>query len=51
MAEESAVLGTLPTTGLLLIGMGPGTVAGMTIEALEAAKMASHRRHDAYTTP
>ena len=49
MAEESAVLGTLPDTGLLLIGMGPGTVAGMTLEALDAAKEASHRRYEAYT--
>ena len=49
MAEKSTVLGTLPDTGLLLIGMGPGTVAGMTLEALEAAKEASHRRYEAYT--
>ena len=40
---------TLPKTGLLLIGMGPGTVAGMTLEAIEAAKKASHRRYEAYT--
>ena len=49
MAEKSVVLRNLPTTGLLLVGMGPGTVAGMTLEALEAAKMASHRRYEAYT--
>ncbi len=48
MAEKSVVLGNLPATGLLLVGMGPGTVAGMTVEALEAAKMASHRRYEAY---
>jgi diphthine synthase len=49
MAEKSVVLGNLPAAGLLLVGMGPGTVAGMTVEALEAAKMASHRRYEAYT--
>jgi diphthine synthase len=49
MAEKMTVLENLPETGLLLIGMGPGTVAGMTIEAREAAKAASHRRYEAYT--
>ena len=49
MAEKTVILENLPETGLLLIGMGPGTVAGMTVEALEAAKMASHRRYEAYT--
>ena len=49
MAEDSVQLVTLPKTGLLLIGMGPGTVAGMTLEAIEAAKKATHRRYEAYT--
>ncbi len=49
MAEDSTQSRTLPETGLLLIGMGPGTVAGMTLEALEAAKKATHRRYEAYT--
>tara|TARA_B100000459_G_scaffold147291_1_gene116286 strand:- start:523 stop:1452 length:930 start_codon:yes stop_codon:yes gene_type:complete len=49
MAEESAPANTLPKTGLLLIGMGPGSVAGMTMEAIDAAKNADHRRYEAYT--
>ena len=34
MAEDLAQSRTLPDTGLLLIGMGLGTVAGMTMEAI-----------------
>ena len=49
MAEDTVVLPNLPETGLLLIGMGPGTVAGMTLEAVQAAKQATHRRYEAYT--
>ena len=49
MAEDTVVLPNLPETGLLLIGMGPGTVAGMTLEAVQAAKQAKHRRYEAYT--
>lgn len=49
MAEDSAQSRTLPDTGLLLIGMGLGTVGGMTIEAVDAAKKATHRRYEAYT--
>ena len=49
MAEKTVLLQNLPETGLLLVGMGPGTVAGMTVEAIEAAKTASHRRYEAYT--
>ena len=49
MAEDLAQSRTLPDTGLLLIGMGLGTVAGMTMEAIEAAKKATHRRYEAYT--
>lgn len=35
--------------GLVLIGMGPGGIAGMTLEAIEAAKTADYRRYEAYT--
>lgn len=49
MAEKMAVLENLPETGLLLIGMGPGTVAGMTIEAKRAAKKCDVLRYEAYT--
>ena len=49
MAEDTVVLENLPETGLLLIGMGPGTVAGMTLEAVQAASHATHRRYEAYT--
>ena len=34
---------------LILIGMGPGTVASMTTEAISAAKSADYRRYEAYT--
>jgi len=34
---------------LILIGMGPGTVASMTTEAISAAKSADCRRYEAYT--
>ena len=34
---------------LILIGMGPGTVASMTAEAISAAKSADFRRYEAYT--
>ncbi len=35
--------------GLVLIGMGPGGVAGMTRAAILAAKNANYRRYEAYT--
>ena len=35
--------------GLILIGMGPGGIAGMTRAAIDAAKNAGHRRYEAYT--
>lgn len=35
--------------GLTLIGMGLGTVEGMTVAAIEAATAADHRRYEAYT--
>jgi len=36
-------------SGLILIGMGPGTVGSMTTEAISAAKSADFRRYEAYT--
>ena len=39
----------LPNTGLMLIGMGPGRLSGMSLEALNAAKTADVRRYEAYT--
>ena len=36
-------------TGLMLIGMGPGTVGSMTNEAISVAKSADYRRYEAYT--
>ena len=35
--------------GLILIGMGPGGVSGMTVAAVNAAKSADYRRYEAYT--
>ena len=35
--------------GLVLIGMGPGGIGGMTRAAIQAAKNADHRRYEAYT--
>ena len=50
MAEDtSAESADSGTTGLVLIGMGPGGVSGMTLAAFEAAKSADHRRYEAYT--
>lgn len=49
MAEGFTTSERLPETGLLLVGMGPGSVAAMTQEALEAATSATHRRYEAYT--
>ena len=49
MAESSTTAQNLPSTGLLLIGMGPGSVGAMTLEAVEAATAATHRRYEAYT--
>tara|TARA_B100001250_G_scaffold408246_1_gene430302 strand:- start:23 stop:895 length:873 start_codon:yes stop_codon:yes gene_type:complete len=39
----------LPKSGLLLIGMGPGRIGSMTVEARNAAKSADFRRYEAYT--
>ncbi|MGB1679248.1 MAG: diphthine synthase [Poseidonia sp.] len=49
MAASSSSSPPLPATGLLLIGMGMGTVEGMTVEAKQAATAADHRRYEAYT--
>lgn len=39
----------LPKSGLMLIGMGPGRISSMTIEAKQAAIAADYRRYEAYT--
>lgn len=49
MAAEAGTEDNLPATGLVLVGLGMGTVAGMTLEAVEAAKSADHRWYEAYT--
>jgi len=49
MAAESSHAPVLPTTGLLLVGMGMGQLEGMTQEAMHAASAAHHRRYEAYT--
>ena len=49
MAAETSQAPGLPSTGLLLIGMGLGRLEGMTTEALQAAAAADHRRYEAYT--
>ena len=49
MAASSSFSNTLPSTGLLLVGMGMGTCQGMTVEAKMAATAADHRRYEAYT--
>jgi len=41
--------GELPKSGLLLVGMGPGRLGAMTVEAKNAAKSADYRRYEAYT--
>ena len=49
MAEGFTTTQNLPSTGLLLVGMGPGSVGAMTLEAVKAATAATHRRYEAYT--
>jgi diphthine synthase len=49
MAAETSQASDLPTTGLLLVGMGLGRLEGMTHEALQAGAAADHRRYEAYT--
>ena len=49
MTAEHSVTTPLPDTGLMLVGMGPGRLSGMSLEALNAAKTADVRRYEAYT--
>lgn len=49
MTAERTTTTPLPATGLLLIGMGPGRLSGMSLEAVEAAKAADVLRYEAYT--
>ena len=49
MTAEHTMATPLPNTGLMLIGMGPGRLSGMSLEALMAAKTADVRRYEAYT--
>ena len=49
MTAEHNIATNLPTAGLLLIGMGPGRLSAMSLEAVEAAKAADVRRYEAYT--
>lgn len=49
MTAEHTMATLLPNTGLMLIGMGPGRLSGMSLEALNAAKTADVRRYEAYT--
>jgi len=49
MTAEHTKAPLLPNTGLMLIGMGPGRLSGMSVEALHAAKAADVRRYEAYT--
>ena len=49
MTAEHTMTTPLPNTGLMLIGMGPGRLSGMSLEALKAAKTADVRRYEAYT--
>ena len=49
MTAKRTTTTPLPTTGLLLIGMGPGQLSAMSLEAVEAAKAADVRRYEAYT--
>ncbi len=46
MADDNA---NQKQSRLILIGMGPGTVASMTTEAISAAKFADYRHYEAYT--
>ena len=48
-AMPTGASGLSMAAGLVLIGMGPGGIAGMTRAAIQAAKNADHRRYEAYT--
>ena len=49
MAATDSNSTAFPEKGLLLVGMGMGSLDGMTVEAQRAAKAADHRRYEAYT--
>ncbi len=49
MAATDSESNAFPEKGLLLVGMGMGSLDGMTVEAQRAAKVADHRRYEAYT--
>ena len=49
MAATDSNSNAFPEKGLLLVGMGMGSLDGMTVEAQRAAKAADHRRYEAYT--
>jgi len=49
MAATDSESNAFPEKGLLLVGMGMGSLDGMTVEAQRAAKAADHRRYEAYT--
>ena len=49
MTAERTTTTPLPATGLVLIGMGPGRLSAMSLEAVEAAKAADARRYEADT--
>lgn len=46
-ANDTGTVGN--QNGLILVGLGLGTVEGMTLAAIEAAATADHRRYEAYT--
>ena len=48
-AMPTGASGLSMAAGLVLIGIGPGGVGGMTLDAIEAAKNADVRRYEAYT--
>jgi len=49
MAASTTTNRTLPSVGLVLVGLGMGAVEGLTMEAIAAAKTADHRWYEAYT--
>lgn len=49
MAASTSPPPSPDATGLVLIGMGLGSLGGMTVEAKAAAAKADHRRYEAYT--
>ena len=49
LASPTGAWGFRMAAGLVLIGIGPGGIAGMTVEAIEAAKSADCRKYEGYT--